>query len=286
MLKLVEDLAKNDAHAVLERIHLLAEQSIDFISLLAELISTLHRIALAQVLPDSIDDSLGDAAAITALAKLMSPEDTQLFYQIGLMGRRDLPLVPDPRSGFEMVLLRMLAFRPVTVSQTSENVTKKATTPTPIAVPVKTAQLAETKATTPHVTVTAHSTSALSEEWVEIVAALKLTGMARELAGHCEFKGRTDDTVHLLLDTAQANLRSKIVEERLQQSLQEYYAAPVKLVISTGVPGQETPARKQSRQQSERQQAAQQVIMNDVNIKALQETFNASINPEAIRPID
>jgi DNA polymerase-3 subunit gamma/tau len=278
VLKLIEDLAKNDAQALLERIHALAEQVVDFSTLLAELISTLHRIALAQTLPESVDDSLGDSAAVTALARMISPEDVQLFYQIGLMGRRDLPLSPDPRSGFEMVLLRMLAFRPA-----ADAVIKTAVPPA-AKLSVKGAD--ENKTSAKQTGSAEPGDPVASGDWAECVAALKLTGLARELAVNCVFKGRDGDSVHLLLDAAHNNLRSKSVEERIQQSLQQYYAAPVKLIISTGVSEQETPAGKQSRQQNERQLAAQQVILNDNTIKVLRDTFNASINPEAIQPID
>jgi DNA polymerase III subunit gamma/tau len=76
------------------------------------MLSVLHRIAIAQALPEAVDNSHGDRERIMQLARQMPSEDVQLFYQTALLGRRDLPLAPDPRAGFEMVLLRMLAFKP------------------------------------------------------------------------------------------------------------------------------------------------------------------------------
>jgi len=90
----------------------LAEHSPDYSGVLAELLAVLHRIAIAQALPEAIDNTQGDRQRIYELAQLFRSEDIQLFYQTALIGRRDLPLVPDPRSGFEMILLRMLAFKP------------------------------------------------------------------------------------------------------------------------------------------------------------------------------
>lgn len=106
-------LTQRDARRVIAAVQTLSEFSPDYSAVLADLISLLHRVALGQVLPNAIDNSLGDQQQIMQLAKLLSPEDVQLFYQIGLMGRKDLPYAPDLREGLEMVLLRMLAFRPV-----------------------------------------------------------------------------------------------------------------------------------------------------------------------------
>ena len=115
---LLQALAAGDARALLAAVAELAEQGADFAGVLAELISTLQRVAIAQVLPEAADNSLGDQARVLELAGQVSAEDVQLFYQLALHGRRDLPLAPDPRGGFEMALLRMLAFRPGTVQHT------------------------------------------------------------------------------------------------------------------------------------------------------------------------
>ncbi|PAU89455.1 hypothetical protein CK507_00830 [Pseudomonas sp. WN033] len=111
---LLEALAAHDARALLAAVAELAEQGADFAGVLAELISTLQRLAIAQVLPEAADNSQGDRERVLDLAGRISAEDVQLFYQLALHGRRDLPLAPDPRGGFEMALLRMLAFRPGT----------------------------------------------------------------------------------------------------------------------------------------------------------------------------
>ncbi|CAK0778071.1 DNA polymerase III subunit gamma/tau [Gammaproteobacteria bacterium] len=110
---LLESLATGDAQALIATVESLAQQSPDWGALLGELVGLLQRVALAQFVPEAVDDHLGDRNRILALAKQMTIEDVQLHYQIGLLGRRDLPLAPQPRGGFEMVLLRMLAFRPL-----------------------------------------------------------------------------------------------------------------------------------------------------------------------------
>jgi len=109
-------LTQRNAADVIQAVQTLSEFSPDYASVLADLVSLLHRVALAQVLPNAIDNSLGDQQQVMQLAQLLTPEDVQLFYQIGLMGRKDLPYAPDLREGLEMVLLRMLAFRPAEIS--------------------------------------------------------------------------------------------------------------------------------------------------------------------------
>ncbi|GLZ88863.1 hypothetical protein Pres01_49140 [Metapseudomonas resinovorans] len=105
-------LLQGDARALLEAVRHLAEQGPDWNGVLSEMLNVLHRVAIAQVLPDAVDNGQGDRDRVLALAQALPGEDVQFYYQMGLIGRRDLPLAPDPRSGFEMVLLRMLAFRP------------------------------------------------------------------------------------------------------------------------------------------------------------------------------
>ncbi|MGY4825342.1 DNA polymerase III subunit gamma/tau [Stutzerimonas chloritidismutans] len=108
----LQALLEGDARALLEAVRHLAEQGPDWAGVLAEILNVLHRVAIAQALPEAVDNGQGDRDRVLALAQALPAEDVQFYYQMGLIGRRDLPLAPDPRSGFEMVLLRMLAFRP------------------------------------------------------------------------------------------------------------------------------------------------------------------------------
>ncbi|AXA24196.1 DNA polymerase III subunit gamma/tau [Pseudomonas putida] len=108
----LQALLEGDARALLEAVRALAEQGPDWNGVLSEMLNVLHRVAIAQALPEAVDNGQGDREKVLALAAALPAEDVQFYYQMGLIGRRDLPLAPDPRGGFEMVLLRMLAFRP------------------------------------------------------------------------------------------------------------------------------------------------------------------------------
>ena len=110
--QLLTCLLEQNGEQLLATIAQMAEQSPDYAGVLADLITALHRIAMAQVAPDAVDDSDGSRAQVLEMAGGFTAEEIQLYYQTALLGRRDLPLAPDARSGFEMVLLRMLLFRP------------------------------------------------------------------------------------------------------------------------------------------------------------------------------
>lgn len=117
--KIINALINNDGKSLLQTVADMSEQSPDYAGALAELLSSLHRIAIAQALPEALDNSQGDKEKILNWAQSLTAEDVQLFYQTALLGRRDLPLAPDPRAGLEMVLLRMLAFKPVSLQDMS-----------------------------------------------------------------------------------------------------------------------------------------------------------------------
>lgn len=111
---LVNALVEDDGPALLSEINRISDFAPDYSVILADLLSLFHRVTMEQVVPGSVDNALGDAAQVESLARRLSAEDAQLFYQAALMGRKDLAVTPDARMGFEVTLLRMLAFRPGT----------------------------------------------------------------------------------------------------------------------------------------------------------------------------
>jgi len=148
-------LAASDAKGLMAAVTDLAQFSPDYNTVLGDLIGVLHRIAMAQTIPDAVDNSMGDKDQIIDLAGKLTAEDVQLYYQVALMGRKDLPFVPDPREGLEMVLLRMLAFRPASAQprqvevassspqQVSETANAAVTTQEPVAESIQSAPLAQ-----------------------------------------------------------------------------------------------------------------------------------------------
>jgi len=291
--RLLQALEAGDVGALLKAVAEATEYGLDYEALLKELLQSLHRIALAQADPALAQEG-GD---ILAHAQAMSPQDVQLYYQIGLMGSRDLPYAPDPRTGLEMTLLRMAAFRPAEAGQVARApvqpapaATPKAAAPAPAARPAATAPAAAPAARAvpvvnpaPAPAATAVPSSSASK-WSDVVAQLGVAGLVREIANNTTLESHEDGAMALVLDESRAQILNKEREAELKQALEKYYGAPLRLTLRTGRPAAETPAQEKTRVLDERQQAAVQAIADDPNVRALQEKFNARVNPASIRP--
>ncbi|MGE5240668.1 MAG: DNA polymerase III subunit gamma/tau [Bacteroidota bacterium] len=293
--RLLQALEAGDVGALLKAVAEATEYGLDYEALLKELLQALHRIALAQADPALADEG-GD---VQAHAQAMSPQDVQLYYQIGLMGSRDLPYAPDPRTGLEMTLLRMAAFRPAEAGkvarapvQPAPAATPKAAAPAarpvaaaPAAVPVPAVRdvPAANPAPASAPAATAVPTSSASK-WSEVVAQLGVAGLVREIASNTTLESHENGALVLVLEESRAKLVNKEREAELKQALEKFYGAPLRLTLRTGRPAVETPAQEKARVQDERQQAAVQAIADDPNVRALQEKFNARVNPASIRP--
>ena len=111
-VQLLTQIIRNEANGVLATISQMAERSVDYGSAVDELLTLIHNVSLFQVSPQAVEWKGIDSADLGGLAESIDAETLQLLYQIAIMGKRDFDFAPDPRSGFEMVLLRMLAFQP------------------------------------------------------------------------------------------------------------------------------------------------------------------------------
>ncbi|MBU0501389.1 MAG: DNA polymerase III subunit gamma/tau [Gammaproteobacteria bacterium] len=276
----LEALATNDGSALMGIVAQMAAEAPDFPSALQGLLSLLHRLALAQVVPGALDDSEGDAAVVEGLAQRISPEDVQLYYQIGLTGQRDLPFAPDPRSGFEMVLLRMLAFRPAD----GWSVTAPAPERQRCAVPAKREILAKAKAAPP-------AEGSISDDWHRVVEAISgsLGGMATQLASNCVVDGWEGDQLRLILLPEAGNLASERTVERLQSALGDYYGRPVKLrlqPVGSKPLVHQAPAQLKAQERVQRQQEAERTIRENPYVQALSAEFDATVITDSIKPID
>jgi DNA polymerase-3 subunit gamma/tau len=289
--RLVQGLAENDASFLMEAVDHVARHGMDFPSVLEQLLLALHRIALAQAdarLVEPLHVDVRERAL--AFAGKMAREDVQLYYQIGLIGRRDLPLAPDPRTGLEMILLRMLAFRPDSggtgagrgAAAPSNTSSKQPQSATPVAganeeipSPAKVSEPPAPKAA---------PAQASRDNWAQVVAGLGLTGVNAQLANNTVVESFDDDRLVLMLEESFAQLHNREREAALREALQAYYGKPVRLELRIGTPTAETPAAARTREDEERQQAAVAAIESDPNVAALKEQFNARVSPQSIRP--
>ncbi len=291
VLNILQALMQRDAGAVLAEVAALSEFTPDYEGVLAELLSLLHHMALAKTVPEALDEYVSDRAALLELSEQISAEDLQLFYQIGLIGRRDLPLAPTDRGGFEMVLLRMLAFRPVqasTQAATAGATGQAATRQAPAAHRVAAGQ--ETQAPPPQpvkqaAAKPARAGSGVTQDWRQILEGLAVSGMVKQLAANCVLLQQDGNTIRLGLDAGHRQLLGPKAEKRLQQALGEYFDASIRLEIETGADtSQETPAQAEAREKDERQPKAEKWIEEDSFVQAMKETFNAEVIPGSVRP--
>jgi DNA polymerase-3 subunit gamma/tau len=259
-------------------------------------------VGLRQALSDYAGDELYEPQLLERLAGTLAPEDVQLYYQTAITGRRDLPLAPDPRSGFEMTLLRMIAFRPSGESSDARPAATGAAVATGAAAAAgagaalggatkagasgsATGGAGSAAAGAAGAGTTAAGTSEASA-WAAIVGQLELTGAARQLASHCVFLGRHGATVSLGLDPHHQLVRTPATEEKLTQALARHFGAPVRLEFRAAeAAGAETPALLARRVSDAELAAAQRAFEEDPAVKGLRERFGATVLPETVRPV-
>ena len=312
---LLDALAESDGKAVLDVVARMAERAPDFGDALAEMLLVLHNLSLLQVVPDALPDDVPGLPRLEALAQALAPEDVQLYYQIALTGRRDLPLAPDPRTGFEMTLLRMLAFRPaepdgpaaqgpqvrqpprqpprpksaaaaLAQAQGSPPAAVEESPPAAVAAPAaQAAAEPEPAPTAPSAPPVAADIDA-APEWNELVGQLRLGGVAGQLAMHCGWGGHDGERVTLRLDPSFSHMRSDAIVRRIEKALSEYFGQPLKVEIVLAAPQNETPAQRAEQDRAERQRQAVETIERDPNVAAMRKAFGAELVPNSIEPIN
>jgi DNA polymerase-3 subunit gamma/tau len=290
--ELVASLARSDARALLDCVQRMAAEATDFASATDELIHMLQNIAISQVVPDAPLEEVGDTEALRALASELSPEDVQLYYQIALLGRRDIPLAPDTRGGFEMMLLRMCAFRPVGVGEGGTEPPPLQSKASLASVDKPAREASRERASLPDIPAAQPQTGADASEditaqtWPRIIEQLSLSGLARQLAVNSLPIAREDSRVRLRLSPSHKQLTASGVKQKLQTALSTYCGEPVSLDIELAEPKGDTPATAERKDAQARQQEALRAIERDPNVRALCETFDAEIDRSSVQSVD
>ena len=278
LIGLLQAIADDDGQRMLGIVAQMAQLTTDFTAAADSLIALLHSIAVQQVV--TRDDADED---IAALAKLLSPADVQLYYQMALYGRRDLPLAPDPRGGLEMLLLRMLAFR-LDDGQSQPHSTQVEKKKIVVEAIAEDPQGRDAKSCVSTTVVKNIPPLPSPNTWHTIIPQLNLSGMALPLAQHCLLESITDTHITLLLDESGSTLQSPRAAAQLSEALAQHYGRELQLQFTVTVLTEETPEKRGLREAAERQAAAEAAITNDPFVKQLQETFGAVIVPGSIRP--
>jgi DNA polymerase-3 subunit gamma/tau len=293
VVQLARLLAAQDIAAVLDYARQLEQFSPDYVQMLDALVSLLARVALYQAAgrPYDDDDDV-EPATMAELAGAMAAEDLQLYWQVGVLGRRDLPLAADQRSAFALTLVRMLAFRPGEGASGGQAGSGVAATGAPGTGAARARAVLAADAVRPEAPTTPGGSAPpagtagialLPENWSRIIDALGISGPARQLAANCALADRQGSQVRLLLD-ARAT-RTPGTEAKLADALSRYLGEKVRLVFDTSATGAAaTPARELQRQDDARLQQARAALESDPTIQALQRQMGATIFPESVRP--
>jgi DNA polymerase-3 subunit gamma/tau len=315
--QIVEALSLGEGAALMARVGELDKDAPDYDRALVELAAFLQRIAIVQIVPEAAsEDEQYDPEILTRLAGAMVPEDVQLYYQIALAGRRDLPLAPDPRLGFEMTLLRMLAFRP-DAAPAAEGAASAAVSPgraagggpgaavrnhpaaaaaaaataTATATATAPAELAPSAARVPPTAPAPASaapaavSSIDADNWLAVVEAAGLGGMVRQLAFNCVPASFDNAVLVLRLDAAADSRRSRPIEDKLAQGLSKYMGRDIRVAFEVS-DGLATPARQRAHADRERTLRAAQAFEQDPAVKGLRERFGAEVDGASVKAAD
>jgi len=308
LLHILTALINQDGKMLLQQSNDLAVQGRDFNLVLNALLAILQRLATVQLVPDLDSADEDDNEQLIALSSQIGAETVQLLYQIALHGKRDLPFAADPKSGFEMTLLRMLSFQPKAMTHSDSNVSyaqaevtaiKPTNTtiqePTPAPAPQKTAiqqvqqPAAETiSAVRPEAA--AQNTALSADTWTATIGQLKLAALSRQLADNSAFIKCENSKIFLSLAPELAHLATDKATERLETALKNYLNTAVSVEIEQSSAAQhqasQTLATQQAEHRTNKQQQAAESIHNDPAVNAIKHAFNGQVIESTIKPID
>lgn len=323
LYQLLDALLANDGNSLINQAKLMEERSLSFEAALNDFAQLLHQIAVAQTVPTSVADDLPEREALLSLAQRIQPETLQLYYQIALLGRRDMGLAPDEFAGFTMSLLRMLAFtpndgstaaatthkmsshqpaqaisnisrplpanNPVMENQSLEKkmlekpLAENNTQPSLAEKPMIESGTAATENNNPQMAQPSESNKSFNGNWRGLVDKLKL-GLARELAKHCELIAYDDHSISLSVPETQKHLISPNYQEKLGSAIAQYFDKKITVQFSLGGTGN-TPAKQIFQEKAVAQAHAETTIEEDSFVQALINDFGATIIPNSIKPI-
>lgn len=311
LFSILDALLAGDVAAMLREADDMAGRSLSFSAALQELASLMTRLQVAQFAPQALAEDLPERARLLELATRLNPEYVQLAYQIAVQGRNELHLAPDAQDGFMMTLLRLYAFRPAGVGEARGGAPSAPSalhippvTPAPSVTPAPAgkrdgvkppaalppsaphpASVAPAAPPEPEAKASVPPPAGETPDWHTLVAAMKLSGMARELGQHCELNSFSEGRAVLCLPPAHRHLQIKSAQDKLQQALSEHFGSPVSLVIEVREASSETPAAAAKRQRQKRQEEAVAAVEQDSFVREAIDMFDATLIESSIKPV-
>ncbi len=307
---LLENILKGDAQSALQVVEVIAQRAADYKSALDDLLVLIHNIALAQLSASAVESKAIEVAEIVRIGQSTDAETLQLMYQIGAMGKKDFDYAPDPRTGFEMVVMRMLAFLPEpqdaasAVQSTPRNVDSaaQARSQNLTAAPNskvenragEIAQAAPKKAADAVIDppqigrVPTLSELIHPQCWSEFIGQTGLTGMSKEILMNMSPREARGDTLIVALEPSSRSLLNPARKQKIEQHCYERLGLTLILEVATAdmpasVPDTESPQQKLGREKVELENQTEKAFTEDPNVKEIIELFDAKIVPDSIQ---
>lgn len=291
--ELLQCLAEADPEKVMEVVENMCQRAVNFTSVLDELLILMHDLALLKLSPATLKASNKYSARLEALAELLTEEDLQLFYQIGMIGKRDLNLAPDPKSGFEMILLRMLAFTPQIEQPDSDNQQQPQASvkPSKPQAPVRSSAPSSTLKTVAEPKEPERPAPSLpqqiksSDDWLNFVKNSKMLAGADSLARSLSFHSADEQEIRLASTEKTAILlkREKNLED-LEKSVQAALKSGIKIKIESETSTNESLGNKEIREHDELLEATIRKIESEPIPALLINEFGGKINRASVQP--
>lgn len=293
LFKIIESLIAQNGVGLNKLAREMDANNISFEGALNDLAKLFHELTVCKIVPDHLKNS-SKIAIYQKLANELTAESLQLFYQICIHGKKDLYLAPDPITGFNMTLLRMLAFYPTSNLgiPSQENIKKndekydekKSQSNEPVPLKSENEEI-KNKSTNIELTEAKQENNNITfdGDWSTLVNQLK-NGVAKSLAQECQFIELQDNTFHLSIDESKTHLSRGHYSEKLEEVLINYFNKKIKVIITVDKIST-SPALEKRAQKAELMENIESAIMQDSLVKELISDFNAEIIPSSIEPI-
>ena len=292
VLKLIKNIAQRDPKSLLSNLNEINQLSIDYFRLMDLILENLQLLSFAKVSEEILDEIDLNKGEALKLMELLSEEDLQMLYQIGLIAKRDMELAPSLSGGFDMALLRMVSFIP----NEMEEVKKK----------VESLELENKTDTFTNITKTENSTEDLKEEkeeinrdievknnqkldisstnWKGVFDQLKLDPGTKQLASHCSFIKSDESVIYLSMPSEKLNVFSGKHRKQLQDALSSHLNTQCNLFLEEGEYSEESPNQIKEEEKRKELKQAQRAIEADPNVQSLVEAFGAKVVESSIEP--
>ncbi len=299
VVELLSGLVAGDVSGVMDLVDTMHVKAVDFVAVLNRLIGLLHVIAVQQAVSGAGVPAWFDADRVRRLAEELTPEDTQLFYQLALNGKRDLPFLPDTRSAFEMTMLRILGFRPAgSVTSEDKKVDKNAARPsvrtTANVSPSPSPERAEVPMEEGHreaglrdaKEISGVTFADFSDNWTELIGHLQLTGADKEICLNSALSVQSETEVTLAVDEHLQDIVTQTIEDSIRNAISRVANRDVKVHFTSMSSDHETPQQQAARARRHRQHDAERTIEANAVVQSLKDTFGAEVVAGKTKPSD